>query len=174
MQSLVCAEVLQCLMVSVADSRQSLKGARAAVRSSRTWIHCVFDFELILLIGHSETCYHCQTFSDPSVVAPRGVTAHGLRRVLTEEASLQSRVTSWTHWSWRVAVLTVQHRLQGQLCVLLSEPLPWAPALSVALSVFMLSSISLSKRLEEEEWRQGLWPKWDGRRKGPLACWALF
>lgn len=87
MQSLVCAEVLQCLMVSVADSRQSLKGTRAAVRSSRIWIHCVFDFELILLIGHSETCYHCQTFSDPSVVAPRGVTAHGLRRVLTEEVT---------------------------------------------------------------------------------------
>lgn len=104
-----------------------MKGTRAAVRSSHTWIHCVFDFELILPIVHSETCYHCQTFSDPSVVAPRGVTAPGLRRVLTEEASLQSRVTSWIHWSW--AVLTVQHqctaaRLQGQLHVLLPEPLP--------------------------------------------------
>lgn len=88
MQSLVCAEVSQCLMVSVADSRQSLKGTRAAVRSNHTWIHCVFDFELILLIVHSETCYHYQMFSEPSIVAPGGVTTHGLRRVLTEEASV--------------------------------------------------------------------------------------
>lgn len=54
-------------------------------------IHCVFDFELTLFIVHSETCYVAISFLNPPYrcVAPRGVTTHGLRKALTEEASLR-------------------------------------------------------------------------------------